>query len=88
MLFAPAGRRFLWLNLDEHPSWTALWWTTKWRFKKINSQRMFSNNIIPLLDEVSHLTIRDVDRAEMFNAVFTSIYNSTDGPRDLCSPVT
>lgn len=82
MLFATAGRRFVWLNLYDLVSWTALWWTTKWPFKKVISKRIFRDNIDPLLAEVSLLTIRDVDRAEMFNAFFTSVYNTTDGPRD------
>lgn len=86
MLFASAGRRFVWLKLDEHPDWTTLWWTTKWPFKKINSKRMFGDNISPSLDEVTHLTVRDVDRAEILDAFFTS--NSTDGPREPCRPVT
>lgn len=82
MLFATAGRRFVWLNLDEHISWTALWRTTKWPFKKVSSKRMFRDNIVPLLAEVSHLTIRDVDRAEMFNTFFISVYNTADGRRN------
>lgn len=67
VLFATAGRRFVWLKLHEHPSCTALWWTTKWPFKKVSSKRIFRDNISPLLDEV---TIRDVDGAEMFNCFF------------------
>lgn len=37
-LAATAGKRFVWLKLDEHPSWTALWWKTKWLFKKVSSK--------------------------------------------------
>lgn len=33
-----------------------------------------------LLEEVGHLTNRDVDKAEMFNASFTSVFNTDDGP--------
>lgn len=29
MLFATAGKRFVWLKHNEHPSWAALWWMTK-----------------------------------------------------------
>lgn len=65
MLFATARRRFVWLKLDEHSGWTTLWWTTKWHFKKVSSRRMFRDNMVPLLDEVSHLTNRDVDSRDI-----------------------
>lgn len=42
---------------------------------------MFRDYIGPLLDDVSYLTVRDVDRAEMFNA-FLPLSITADGPRD------
>ncbi|GAB0207774.1 hypothetical protein GRJ2_003243100 [Grus japonensis] len=56
-------------------------------FKYVNSKRRIRDNIGLLLDEVGHLTNRDIDEAEMFNAFFTSVFNTNDGPRDLQSPV-
>ena len=41
--------------------------------KHVNSKRRMRDNIDLLLDEVGHLTNRDVDKAEMFNAFFTSV---------------
>ncbi|GAB0206461.1 mitochondrial enolase superfamily member 1 [Grus japonensis] len=38
-------------------------------------------------DEVSHITNWDVDKAEMFNAFFASVFNTDDGPWDPWSPV-
>ncbi|GAB0206497.1 cAMP-dependent protein kinase inhibitor alpha [Grus japonensis] len=38
-------------------------------------------------DEVSHITNRDVGKAEMFNAFFASVFNTDDGPWDPWSPV-
>ncbi|KAK4816746.1 hypothetical protein QYF61_022298 [Mycteria americana] len=51
------------------------------------SKRRIRDNTGPLLDEVSHLTSRDVDKVEMFNAFFTSVFNTDDGPWDSQSPV-
>ena len=44
-------------------------------------------NIVTLLDEVSHLTNRDVNKAKTFNAAFASVFNTDDGPWDPRSPV-
>ncbi|KAK4807113.1 hypothetical protein QYF61_018454 [Mycteria americana] len=55
--------------------------------KSINSKRRTRDNIGPLLDEVGHLTNGDVDKAEMFNAFFASVFNTDDGPWDPQSPV-
>ncbi|GAB0206495.1 mitochondrial enolase superfamily member 1 [Grus japonensis] len=55
--------------------------------KYVNSKRRTRDNIGPLLDEVGHLTNRDVDKAEMFNAFFASVFNTSDGPWDPWSPV-
>ncbi|KAK4831728.1 hypothetical protein QYF61_018858 [Mycteria americana] len=55
--------------------------------KYVNSNRRFRDNIGLLLDEVSHLTNRDVEKAEMFNTFFASVFNSDDGPWDVWSPV-
>ncbi|KAK4808482.1 hypothetical protein QYF61_005799 [Mycteria americana] len=45
------------------------------------------DNIGLLLDEVSHVTNRDVDKAEMFKAFFTSVFNTNDGPWNPQSPL-
>ncbi|KAK4807141.1 hypothetical protein QYF61_018482, partial [Mycteria americana] len=55
--------------------------------KSINSKRRTRDNIGLLLDEVGHLTNRDVDKAETFNAFFASVFNTNDGPWDPQSPV-
>ncbi|GAB0206466.1 mitochondrial enolase superfamily member 1 [Grus japonensis] len=55
--------------------------------KYVNSKRRTRDNIGPLLDEVGHLTNRDVGKAEMFNAFFASVFNTSDGPWDPQSPV-
>ncbi|KAK4816993.1 hypothetical protein QYF61_025913 [Mycteria americana] len=54
--------------------------------KYVNSKRRIRDNIGPLLDEVGHLTNRDVDKAETFNASF-SVFNTNDEPWDPRSPV-
>lgn len=51
--------------------------------KYVNSKGRIRDNIGPLLDEVSHFTNKDVDKAEMFNAFFTTVYNMDYG---LCEP--
>ena len=56
-------------------------------FKYVNSKRRIRDNIGPLLDEVGHLTNRDIDKAETLNAFFASIFNTDDGPWDPRSPV-
>ncbi|KAK4814376.1 hypothetical protein QYF61_017872 [Mycteria americana] len=43
-------------------------------------KRRIRDNIDLLLDDVSHLTNRDVDKAEMFNAFFASVFSTRDGP--------
>ena len=55
--------------------------------KYFNSKRKIRDSISPLLDEVSHLTNRDIDNTEMFNTFFASVFNTDDGPWDLRSPV-
>ena len=57
-------------------------------FKCVNSKRRIRDNICPFLDEVSHLTNRGVDKADVFNAAFTSVFNTDDKPWDPWSPVT
>jgi len=47
-------------------------------FKHVNSRRRIRDDIGLLLDEVGHLTNRDVDKAEMFNVFFTSVFNPGD----------
>ncbi|GAB0204012.1 mitochondrial enolase superfamily member 1 [Grus japonensis] len=48
-------------------------------FKYVNNKRRTRDNIGSLLDENGHLTNRDIDKAEMFNAFFTSVFNTDDG---------
>ncbi|GAB0177321.1 potassium voltage-gated channel subfamily KQT member 1-like [Grus japonensis] len=55
--------------------------------KYVNSKRSIRDSIGPLLDKVSHLTNRDIDKVETFNAFFTSVFNTTDGPWEPQSPV-
>ena len=55
--------------------------------KSVQSERRIRDNIGLLLDEVDHLTNRDIDKAEMFNAFFASVFNTDDGPWDPQSPV-
>ncbi|KAK4810905.1 hypothetical protein QYF61_013313 [Mycteria americana] len=49
-------------------------------------KRRIRDNIGPLLDEVSHLTNRDVDKAETLNAFFSSVFNTSYGPWDPPEP--
>ncbi|KAK4810807.1 LOW QUALITY PROTEIN: hypothetical protein QYF61_008779 [Mycteria americana] len=44
--------------------------------KYVNSKRRTKENIGLLLDEVGHLTNRDEDKAEIFNAFFASVFNN------------
>ena len=48
-------------------------------FKYVNSKRQARNNIGLLLDTHSHLTNRDIDKAETFNAFFATVFNTDDG---------
>ena len=47
--------------------------------KYVNSKRRIGDDIGLLLDEVSHLTNRDVDKAETFSAFFAPVFNTSDG---------
>ncbi|GAB0208000.1 mitochondrial enolase superfamily member 1 [Grus japonensis] len=47
-------------------------------FKYVNNKRRTRDNIGSLLDENGHLTNRDIDKAEMFNAAFASVFNTDD----------
>ena len=53
----------------------------------VNSKSSIRENIGLLLDEFSHLTSREIDKAEMFNAFFTSVFNTEDWPWNPRSPV-
>lgn len=44
--------------------------------KYVNSKRRNKENIGPLFDEGVHLTNRDVDKRDIFNAFFTSNFNT------------
>ena len=59
----------------------------KGSFRYVNSKRRIRDNIGPLLDEVGHLTNRNVDKAEIFNAFFASVFNTDDGLWDPQSSV-
>lgn len=52
-------------------------------FRYVNGKRRNRANIYlmrMILEEDSHLTIKDIDKAEMFNAFFTSVFNTDNGP--------
>ncbi|TRZ23211.1 hypothetical protein HGM15179_003912 [Zosterops borbonicus] len=44
--------------------------------------RQYKNNIGLLQDEDGHLPNRDRDKAELFNTLFASVFNTDDGPRE------
>ncbi|GAB0188707.1 mitochondrial enolase superfamily member 1 [Grus japonensis] len=48
-------------------------------FKYVNNKRRTREHIGLLLDENGHLTNRDIDKAETFNAFFASVFNTDDG---------
>ncbi|GAB0205816.1 hypothetical protein GRJ2_003047200 [Grus japonensis] len=48
-------------------------------FKYVNNKRKTRENIGSLLDKNGHLTNRDIDKAETFNAFFASVFNTDDG---------
>jgi len=55
--------------------------------KYINSKRKTKENTGPILDEARcHLTNRNEDEAETFNATFASVFSTSGGPWDLWSP--
>ena len=55
-------------------------------FKYVNSKRRSKENIGLILVEDGHLTNRDEEKAEAFNAVFASVFNNTDRPWAAQSP--
>lgn len=63
-------------------SWPGLWGTIKSFFKCINDSRQCKNNISPLQDEGGCLTNGDMDKAEMFNVFFASVFNTGNGARE------
>jgi len=50
--------------------------------KYVNSKRRIRDNIGPLLDEAGHLTNRDIDKEESFNAFFTFVFETNNLPWD------
>ena len=50
-------------------------------FKYVNSKRRSKENIGPILVEDGHLTNRDEEKMETFNAFFASVFNNTNRPR-------
>ncbi|GAB0178695.1 hypothetical protein GRJ2_000334800 [Grus japonensis] len=55
--------------------------------KYVNSKTKIRDSIGPLLDEVVHLTNKDVDIADTFNAFFDSVFNTNDELWEPWSPV-
>jgi len=55
--------------------------------KYVNSKKRIRYNIGSLLHEASHLTNRDIDKGEMFNAFFASVFNTSVGPQHTSTPV-
>ncbi|GAB0180024.1 hypothetical protein GRJ2_000467700 [Grus japonensis] len=55
-------------------------------FKYVNNKRRTRENIGLLLNKNGHLTNRDIDKAETFNAAFTSVFNTDDGLWDPSCP--
>lgn len=55
--------------------------------KYLNSKQRTRENTGMLIDGVSHLTNRDTDNAEVFNAFFASVFNTNTGPWDPRRPV-
>ncbi|KAK4831610.1 hypothetical protein QYF61_018370 [Mycteria americana] len=49
-------------------------------FKYVNSKRTYKENIRPILVDDGHLTNRDEEKAEAFNAFFALVFNNTDRP--------
>lgn len=60
--------------------------TVKDKKNQANRKRRIRGNIDLLLNEVSHLRSREVDKAETFNALLASVFNTDDGPIDPWSP--
>jgi len=50
--------------------------------QKFNSERRTKENVVPLLDEVGHLTKMDKDKMEKFNAFSTSVFKANGGVWD------
>ena len=48
-------------------------------FKCSNNKRKTRENFGSLLDENGHLTNKDTNKAETFNAFFVSLFNTDDG---------
>ncbi|KAJ7411463.1 hypothetical protein BTVI_50153 [Pitangus sulphuratus] len=49
--------------------------------KYVNGNRQYKNIMGPFQDEDGHLTNRERDKAEVFNAFFACVFNTDDGPR-------
>lgn len=50
-------------------------------FKYIDGNKQCKNNICSVQDVDGHLTNRDMDKAEVLNTFFASIFNTDDRPR-------
>ena len=55
-------------------------------FRYVNSKRRSKENIGPILVEDGHLTNRDEEKVEAFNAFFASVFNNNDRPWAAQSP--
>ncbi|KAJ7412027.1 hypothetical protein BTVI_47909 [Pitangus sulphuratus] len=51
-------------------------------FEHINSSRRYRNIIGPFQGEDGHLANTVRDKAELFDALFASVFNTDDGPRE------
>lgn len=55
-------------------------------FYGAGSNRKHKNNTGPLQDEDGHLTNRDKDKVELFNAFLAAVFNTDDAPRGFQCP--
>jgi len=62
------------------------WDNRKVFVKYVSSSQGNRDNIGLLLDKDGHLTNRDADKAETFNAFFAPVFNTDAGLWDRCSP--
>jgi len=51
-------------------------------FKYISSKRKTRNNVGPLLNEVSDLMTENIEKAELLNAFFASVFSAKTSPQE------
>lgn len=81
LLFACDGRKFVKSKLRVEAGGQR-----KGFFKYTNNESWTRDNTGSLLDENSHLTNKDTDKAETFNAFFAFVFNTSDGLWHLMCP--